>query len=38
MAQLGQGGLQTIEPQVDAAAAEGFDQVGEAVALSGHGW
>ena len=38
MAQLGQGGLQAIEPQVDAAAAEGFDQVGEAVALSGHGW
>jgi hypothetical protein len=37
MAQFSQGGLQTIEAQVDAATAEGLDQVGEAVQRSGRG-
>ena len=32
-----QGGLEAIESQVDAAAAEGLDQVGEIVELSAHG-
>ena len=37
VAKLGEGGLEAIESQVDAAAAEGLDQVGEIVELSAHG-